>query len=110
MEEGDAYVCFDVSMWRRQSIHTCSLCIEATYARIQSHIYAHIQAYTYANIQASIRKNGREDLVFLILGWVGLLIKMIIIVILIVIIIIIVIIIVIIIIITTVIIIIIIII
>src|SRR6218665_4000187 len=85
--------CFDVSMWRRQSIHTCSLCSEATYARIQSH--------TYANIQASIRKNGREDLVFLILGWVGLLIKMIIIVILIVIIIIIVIIIVIIIIITT---------
>jgi len=60
------FVCFDVSVAQRhQSTHTHSQ------THTSNHAYNHICKHTYAHIRTVIPKNGREGLVFAVLGQVG---------------------------------------
>src|SRR6218665_848122 len=81
----------DVKAHIHAAIRTYTSTRTHTYAHIQAHIltythrykphtYTHIQTHTntykhtYAHIHAATCKNGRQGLVFLVLGWVGLLV------------------------------------
>jgi len=55
------------------STHTCTNTHTNTYKHTYKHTNKHIHAHmhTYKHIHAAIRNNGREGLVFPVLGWVG---------------------------------------